>query len=52
MRENRNAYSSLVVKIEGKIVLGWILVRWDGVMWTGLVWLIIGTVGELLLIRY
>jgi hypothetical protein len=59
MGENRNAYSLLVRKPEGKRPLGRPRRRWvdnvrmdlgevDGVMWTGLVWFRIETGGELL----
>jgi hypothetical protein len=51
----RNTYSLLVGKPEGKRPLGRPRCRWvdnirmrDGVMWTGLMWLRIGTGGELL----
>jgi hypothetical protein len=63
MLENRNAFTVLVGKPEGKRMLRrprcrWVdnikmnIREWDGVAWSGLVWLRIGTSERLLWTRY
>jgi hypothetical protein len=50
MGEKRGAFRILVrgdPRVDGRIILKWILKKWDGA-WTGLSWLRIGTGGGLL----
>jgi hypothetical protein len=36
------------VRVDGKIILKWILGEWGGKVWTGCIWLRIRTIGGLL----